>query len=288
MTGRIAVLTVLTLFAFALNSILCRLALSNHLIDAASFTLVRLASGAAMLGILSFTIRKSSPLGQGSWTSGFLLFAYAAAFSFAYLNLSAGTGGLILFGCVQFTMIGVGVAKGERPGWGEWLGIVVAQIGLVVLVAPGLHAPAPVAALLMAAAGVSWGFYSLRGKTAKDPTLATADNFLKAVPFAILVGAAGLPTLNASAGGIGLAVLSGAVTSGLGYVLWYSVLPHLAATKAAVCQLAVPAIVAILGVVALAEQTTPRFFLASALLLGGVALAVLKKRAPPAAEPTDS
>lgn len=279
MNLRIAILTLLTLVAFGLNSILCRLALANDSIDAASFTLIRLASGAISLAVLSFTLRKRSPVGQGSWVSGALLFGYATAFSFAYTNLSAGTGGLILFGCVQFTMIGIGVWKGERPGLVEWIGLVIAQTGLIVLVAPGLHAPAPLAALLMAGAGVAWGLYSLRGKSAKDPALATADNFLRSVPFALVVAAIAFPHIHLATRGIVLAAISGAITSGMGYVLWYSVLPHLTATRAAITQLAVPALVAIMGVLVLSEQVHLRFALASTMMLGGVALAVFRKAA---------
>jgi len=278
MNVRIAILTLLTLLAFAANSILCRLALANHSIDAATFSLIRLASGAVVLASLSGGLRKKSPWGNGSWLSGFLLFAYAAAFSFAYLNLTAGTGGLILFGSVQFTMIGIGIWKGERPTAMEWIGLVVAQVGLVILVFPGLHAPAPLGALLMAAAGISWGLYSLRGRSAKDPTLATADNFLRSLPFALAVAAIAFSQAHAAPYGIVLAILSGAVTSGLGYVLWYSVLPHLTATRAAITQLAVPAIVAIEGVLFLSEQIHLRFVLASAMMLGGVAMAVLQRK----------
>jgi len=287
MNVRIAILTVLTLIAFGLNSILCRLALANGSIDAATFTLIRLATGAVSLAILSFGLRRRLPLGNGSWLSGVLLFTYAAAFSFAYLNLTAGTGGLILFASVQFTMIGIGICKGERPSAREWVGLVVAQAGLIVLVAPGLHAPAPWAALLMALAGMAWGLYSLRGRSAKDPALATGDNFLRSVPFAVAVFA--LSKAHATPSGIALAAVSGAVTSGLGYVLWYSVLPHLTATRAAISQLAVPALVAIIGVLVLSEQIHPRFLIASTMMLGGVAMAVLRRQAPkPSSSPRSS
>lgn len=279
MTVRIAILTVLTLLAFAANSILCRLALANHAIDAASFTLIRLASGAAVLAILSYLIWRKASWGSGSWLSGALLFTYAIAFSFAYLNLPAGTGGLILFGCVQLTMIGTGIYRGERPTAMEWIGLIVAQIGLIVLVAPGLHAPSPVAALLMACAGAAWGLYSLRGRSAKNPALATGDNFVRSVPFALAVAVVAFQQAHFSASGVALAATSGAVTSGLGYVWWYSVLPHLTATRAAITQLAVPALVAIEGVLFLSEQVHLRFVLASAMMLGGVALAVFQKQA---------
>lgn len=279
MNFRLAMLTGLTLLAFGLNSILCRLALSHGPIDAASFTLIRLVSGAVSLAILGLALRRKGSWGCGSWVSGALLFGYAAAFSFAYLNLSAGTGGLILFACVQFTMIGIGIWKGERPSALEWIGLVLAWAGLVVLVAPGLNAPSPLGAGLMAVAGISWGLYSLRGKTAADPALATGDNFLRSVPFALIVALFAIKGLHAAPYGILLACISGAITSGMGYVLWYSVLPHLTATRAAISQLAVPALVAIMGVLALSEQTHPRFIVASAMMLGGVGLAVLRKQA---------
>lgn len=278
MPTRIALLTVLTLIAFAMNSILCRLALANSSIDAASFTLIRLTSGAITLAVLSPITKKRNAWNHGSWVSGALLFAYAAAFSYSYLKLSAGTGGLILFGSVQFTMIGIGIFKGERPGLLEWLGLAIALGGLVILMAPGLHAPAPVGAALMVAAGCAWGLYSLRGRGAKEPVLATSDNFLKSVPFAIITAAIAYGQTHATGYGVTLAIVSGAITSGIGYVLWYSVLPHLTATRAAISQLAVPALVAIMGVVALSEQVSPRFLIASALMLGGVAMAVLRKR----------
>lgn len=280
-TPRIAALTILTLIAFASNSILCRLALADGSIDAASFTLIRLMSGAVMLSLIALLRHKRGQLdGGGSWISGALLFGYAAAFSFAYLNLSAGTGGLILFASVQFTMIGWGIAKGERPNWMEWLGLAVALAGLLMLVAPGLNAPSPAGAVLMLIAGVSWGCYSLCGRGASDPALATTENFIKAVPFACVLLAFGMSQLHALPKGVLLAIVSGAVTSGLGYVLWYSVLPSLTATRAAIAQLAVPAIVAIGGVLLLSEHVDLRFAIASAMMLGGVALALATRVKP--------
>jgi len=245
--------------------------------DAAGFTLIRLVSGAIALVVISFTLKKRSPIGSGSWISGALLFSYAIAFSYAYINLSAGTGGLILFGTVQLTMIGVGIYGGERPSKLEWLGLLAAQVGLVVLVFPGLHAPSPMGSMLMVIAGLSWGLYSLRGKTAQDSTLATADNFIRSVPLAAVIAVVTFPQFHTSSYGVILAVISGAVTSGGGYVLWYSVLPHISATRAAITQLAVPALVAIMGVVALSEHIDARIVLAAILMLGGVALAVLSK-----------
>ncbi len=261
-----------------MNSVLCRIALSHASIDAASFTAIRLISGAIFLALLATLVRRDSTSGHGSWISGLCLFAYAAAFSFAYISLSAGTGGLILFATVQFTMIGIGIWKGERPTGIECLGLAVALAGLLVLVAPGLQSPSPVGALLMATAGIAWGVYSLRGRSAKDPALATAENFIRSVPFVVILAAVFLPRAHVSPAGIGLAVASGAITSGLGYILWYTVLPHLTATRAAITQLAVPAIVTILGVLVLSEPVTGRFAIAATLMLGGVALAVVQRQ----------
>lgn len=271
----------LTLIAFGSNSILCRFALAGGLADAAGFTAVRLGSGALCLSLLALASRRRIPWNAGgSWISGALLFGYAAAFSYAYLMLSAGTGGLILFGSVQFTMIGMGLWKGERPSAMEWAGIAVAHLGFLLLIAPGLHAPPLFGALLMALAGVCWGFYSLRGKSASDPALATGENFLRSLPFAGALLLVAFLQVQISATGAALAVLSGAVTSGLGYVLWYSVLPRLSSTQAAVSQLAVPAMVAIAGTALLSEPFDVRLAGSTLLVLGGVAVALYAKRRP--------
>ena len=279
LTPRILLLTLLTLVAFGSNSILCRLALADGSIDAGSFTAIRLASGAVFLALLHLALGKRDILRPGGgWVSGFFLFAYAAGFSFAYLELSAGTGGLILFGTVQFTMIGWGILKGERPGVLEWVGLAVAHIGLVVLVAPGLHAPSPLGAALMATAGISWGAYSLRGRSACEPGLATGANFLWSVPFAVVLFVVFMGQAQATPKGLALAAVSGAITSAPTYVLWYWLLPRLTAARAAISQLAVPAIVAIAGVLFLGEALSMRLVLASLMMLGGVALAVGSKR----------
>ncbi len=274
---RIALLTTATMIAFAANSILCRLALGDETIDAASFTTIRLASGAGLLLALSrWSSRggKGGGKGGGDWLSAFMLFAYAAAFSFAYVSLPAGTGALILFGTVQATMILAALRGGERPHVLEWAGLALAVAGLVYLVSPGLSAPAPAGSALMAAAGVAWGIYSLRGRGAADPARDTTGNFLRALPITLVLSAIALRDVSASPRGVALAIASGAVASGLGYVLWYMALKGLTATRAAIVQLSVPVIAAAGGVLLLAEAISVRLVLSSVLILGGVALAV--------------
>jgi drug/metabolite transporter (DMT)-like permease len=268
------------LFAFAGNSLLCRAALAHTSIDAASFTTIRLISGTLVLwGLVQFTRREAT--GRGSWPSAFALFAYAAAFSFAYLTLPTGTGALLLFGSVQASMIGWGFFKGERFAALQWLGLALALAGLVGLLLPGLSAPPLGGALLMIAAGVAWGVYSLRGKGAGDPLRVTAGNFVRTVPLAVALSLLMLLTAGQTqldGAGVAYAVASGAITSGVGYAIWYAVLPQLKATTAATLQLSVPVIAALGGIVWLGEPLTLRLLLASAAILGGVAL-VIRQRA---------
>ncbi|MBS1201448.1 MAG: family transporter [Proteobacteria bacterium] len=281
---RTALLTALALAAFAGNSLLCRAALRDTPIDAASFTAIRIASGALVLWLL-VRFRSARPSRAGSWPSGLALFAYAAAFSFAYLSLTAATGALLLFGAVQVTMIGTGVARGERLLGRQWVGLLLASAGLVGLLMPGLTAPPLRGALLMTAAGVAWGVYSLRGRTADagggDPLAVTAGNFARAVPMALALLLAALPW-NPGSGidmaGTGYALASGAVTSGLGYAVWYTALRGLKAASAATVQLSVPVLTALAGVVLLAEPLTLRLVLASAAVLGGIALVIRVSR----------
>ena len=279
---RVFILTLLAMIAFAGNSLLCRLALKRTAIDAASFTFIRILSGAVALWLV-VTIRKRISQKAGSWASALALFAYAAAFSFAYISLSAGTGALLLFGAVQATMILWGWRKGERLRTRQWLGLALAVGGLVALLFPGLSAPPIDGALLMICAGIAWGIYSLRGKGAGDPATATAGNFLRAVVFATVLSIALLPWARLDRGGVGYAILSGAIASGLGYVIWYSALPGLKAASAATVQLSVPVLAAAGGILFLGESITLRFLLASIAVLGGIALVVIEKTraAPP-------
>lgn len=273
---RVAISTVGALFAFAGNSLLCRAALAQTSIDAASFTTLRLASGALVLwGLVQFTRRDAS--GRGSWPSACALFAYAAAFSFAYLTLPTGTGALLLFGAVQATMIGWGFLKGERFAALQWLGLGLALAGLVGLLLPGLSAPPLGGALLMIAAGVAWGVYSLRGKGAGDPLRVTAGNFMRTVPVALGMSLLFINSAQVDTAGAFYAIASGAITSGVGYAIWYTVLPHLKATTAATLQLSVPVIAALGGIAWLGEPLTLRLLLASAAILGGIALVIRKQ-----------
>jgi len=287
MSARTLLLTAVAMLAFAANSLLCRLALQQASIDPASFGSVRLVSGAVVLAAL-MRLRAGPPAAARSdWLAAVMLWAYVACFSFAYLSLAAGTGALILFGAVQLTMFGAGLHAGERFAASAWCGLVLAVAGLLYLVSPGIAAPAPLGATLMTVAGVSWGVYTLRGRGAGDATAATAGNFLRAAPLALALSVAFAGTMHASANGVALAIASGAVTSGLGYVVWYAALPGLSALRAASVQLSVPPLAAIAGVLLLSEAFSLRLVLASAAILGGVALVLfsrsLEARPQPAA-----
>lgn len=264
----------LALAAFAANSLLARLALGGHRIDPASFTAIRLGSGALVLWLLLRARGGGVSADRAGLLGAVLLFLYAAPFSFAYLTLPAGTGALILFAAVQFTMIGAGLREGERPHLREWLGLLIAGGGLLYLNLPGLGAPSPMGVGLMALAGVSWGLYSLRGRTAGPPLARTAQSFVLSVPLgALLAGLVRAPQ-PATGPGIAYAVASGALASGGGYALWYSVLPRLTATRAGTLQLLVPILAAAGGVAFLGERVTLRLACSAAAILGGVALAL--------------
>jgi drug/metabolite transporter (DMT)-like permease len=271
--ARTAVLTGLAMVAFACNSLLCRFALGHGSIDAASFTTIRLVSGALVLWLIVRLRRRDDPLPVGGdWMSAVALFAYAAAFSLAYVSLSASTGALLLFGAVQATMVGQGLRSGERLSTPQVAGLLLALGGLLGLLAPGLSAPPLSGALLMLAAGVAWGIYSLRGRQrGGDPTSATAGNFVRAVPFALaLSGIAGIPRIEPL--GAAYAVLSGALASGVGYAVWYTALRGMRATTAATVQLSVPVLTALAGLLLLSEPLTLRLVMASIAILGGIAL----------------
>ncbi|SCZ65297.1 DMT family transporter [Thiohalomonas denitrificans] len=275
----IAGLTAFTMVAFAANSLLGRLAMEGPSIDPASFTAVRLMAGALMLWLLVTARRGPRTASKsGNWTSAVMLFIYAAAFSFAYLSLATGTGALILFGSVQVTMLLSALWAGERPTRFEWVGLIAALVGLVYLVSDRLTVPSPLGGVFMALAGIAWGIYTLRGRGTADPLADTAGNFLRSVPLALVLGATLIAQLQLSAEGLLWAVTSGALASGLGYALWYSVLPHLTATRAATVQLSVPVIAAVAGVLVLSEAVTFRLVVASVLILGGIGLAVFGRR----------
>jgi drug/metabolite transporter (DMT)-like permease len=274
---RAIVLTTLAMVAFAGNSLLCRLALKHTGIDAASFTSVRLMSGALTLWIL-VRFYRGTHSGDGNWISAFALFAYAAGFSFAYVSLPTASGALLLFGAVQATMIGHGIWKGERLLRLQLVGLALALGGLVGLLLPGLSAPPLYGSVLMLGAGVAWGVYSLRGKGAGDPTRVTAGNFLRAVPISAGLSVLMLGGASVDSAGFWYAVFSGALASGVGYAIWYTALPALKATSAATVQLSVPVIAALGGVVFLGEPITLRLALASVAILGGIALVILEKR----------
>ena len=304
---RTAILTTLALIAFAANSVLCRLALGRAAIDAASFSTVRLVSGAIVLLLLTLLLNRrratdrsdtgaadrpgapdarAAARGRGDWASASMLFLYAVGFSFAYVSLSTGTGALILFGAVQTTMILAALRSGERPHALEWIGLILALAGLVYLVFPGLSAPSPTGSALMAIAGIAWGIYSLRGRGSVDPLGGTTGNFVRAVPMVIVVSLVMLGRLHISFDGALLAILSGGIASGVGYVIWYAALRGMTATRAATVQLSVPVLAAGGGVMFISEEVSLRLVMAGVLILGGVGMAVaatarpLRARAP--------
>ena len=275
-------LTVAALSAFAANSLLCRAALRTSSIDPASFTIVRLLAGAATLAFLAWARDRRAPRTEpsgGTFASAIALFVYAAAFSFAYVQLDAGTGALILFGAVQLTMVGWGLFRGERPKTNEWLGFLVALAGLVILTFPSLTAPPLVGAGLMLSAGIAWGVYSLRGRGIADPLRTTASNFERALLFTVALFAwlafSGGP--HGSSTGALFAAASGALASGIGYSLWYAALRGLSATRAGIVQLAVPVVAASGGVAFLGERPSLRLLAAGVAILGGIALATLRR-----------
>jgi drug/metabolite transporter (DMT)-like permease len=268
-------LTLLALTAFAFNSILTRMGLGRGHLDAATFVSVRLGTGALMLAVLVRLHAGSFAPLRGPGVAGPLaLFAYAAPFSFAYLRIGAASGALVLFGTVQLSMIGWGVAHGERPGARAWLGLLLAAGGLAALIVPAASRPDPLGTLLMVVAGVAWASYSLQGKGAPDPLAANARGFLWSLPFALALSAVSVRSLVVDGRGLLLAAISGAVTSGLGYAIWYRALRGLTATRAAIVQLAVPVIAAAGAAALLGERVSPRLIVCGATVLGGVALAL--------------
>ena len=284
---KIIYLTVLALIAFAANSVLCRLALGDNSIDAASFTIIRLLSGAITLFIL-INLKKvfykqkiNKNESHGNWYGTFMLFIYALTFSFAYITLDTATGALILFGSVQITMVLVNTLKGNRLHFVEWLGVVLAFIGFVYLMLPGINTPSLFGFILMTVSGIAWGLYTLNGRGSQNPLMDTAYNFIKTIPLVVIVALIQLLIMKntqLSNTGIILAILSGAIASGVGYSIWYSVLPHLSVVLSAVLQLLVPVIAALGGVLFVNELITQRLLISALMILGGILMVILSKQ----------
>ena len=275
---RIVLLTAVAMAAFAANSILARLALGGGAIDAASYTGIRLASGAVVLGLLVMlrgNLSWRTVAAMGTWRQAAALLGYALAFSLAYMLLGASVGALILFASVQIGMVARALLIGDRPGIFEWLGLGLAGAAFVYLVSPGLAAPDPLGAVLMVISGLCWAAYSLLGRGSARPLIDTAGNFIRCLPAAVLLLAAGLALNVPRLDGIAYAVASGALASGLGYAVWYAALPALSRTRAAVVQLSVPVIAALGAVLFIGEAMTPRLLVSAVLILGGIALATL-------------
>jgi drug/metabolite transporter (DMT)-like permease len=270
-------LTVIAMVAFAANPLICRLALGQQLIDAASFTSVRVVSGAVTLALIMFPRWRRRGRGLVDWRSVSMLFIYMVFFSFAYLSLSASTGTLLLFGAVQFTMFIAAMRDGERFTLLSWTGFFLASIGLIYLVLPGITSPDPLGATLMLIAGVAWGGYSLFGRSAADPLESNAINFIYSVPMAIIVTLLFVDDLHYTWIGLSLAAVSGAIASGIGYAIWYAALRGLTASRAATVQLSVPTIAAFGGIIFLSEPASLRLVVASALTLGGIAIVLAQR-----------
>lgn len=276
---KISMLTALALIAFAANSVLCRLALGERAIDAASFTYIRLFSGAiVLLLILKLSKNQNQNSSKGNWVSGFILFLYAGTFSFAYITLDTGTGALIMFGSVQITIILLSIISGHRLSIYEWLGVTIAFLGFVYLILPGVSSPSLTGFFLMTIAGIAWGLYTLKGKESKNPLADTTFNFLRTIPFLIILLVFTVQNSNYTSKGIILAIISGGITSGIGYTIWYMAVDGLTKIQTAVVQLLVPIIAAFGGVIFMAEKITFRLSLASTLILGGILIVVLGRR----------
>lgn len=273
------IFTAMALVAFAANSVLCRMALGDGSIDAAGFTVIRLLSGViVLLAIATIRNHNTSLSVKGSWVSACMLFLYAVTFSFAYISLDTGTGALILFGAVQITMILASILSGYRLHAAEWVGVILAFAGFVYLILPGVTAPSTSGFVLMSAAGIAWGIYTVRGHASRYPLLDTAWNFARTIPLLILLLVFTIKSFHISTEGALLAVLSGGIASGVGYAIWYNALGGLTTTQAAAVQLAVPVIAALAGVVMLSEAVTLRLAISAAMILGGILMVVLGKR----------
>ena len=272
--------TGLALIAFAANSVLCRLALGESAIDASTFTIVRLLAGAIVLTVIMriSKIKSNSNTNsstKGSWPASIALFIYGLTFSFAYVTLDTATGALILFGSVQITMILMSIFSGNRLHISEWFGMAIAFTGFVYLILPGVTTPSVIGFLLMTVSGIAWGIYTLKGRGSKNPIMDTAFNFLRTMPFVIILAIVTFKYAHYSSEGILLAVLSGSIASGIGYMIWYSALSGLSVTQAAVLQLLVPVIAAVGGIIFFSESISFRLTVSSAMILGGILMVVL-------------
>ena len=275
---KLIILTSLALIAFAANSVLCRLALGSGAIDASSFTVLRLLSGIVVLFIIiSIAKNKTKTYTKGSWYASLMLFTYAITFSYAYISLDTGTGALILFGSVQITMILLSLISGTRLHLTEWAGVIVAFVGFIYLILPGVTTPSLTGFILMSVSGIAWGVYTMKGRGSKSPLMDTAYNFFRTAPLVVLLAIFTMSNINYSSEGILLALLSGGITSGIGYTIWYIALGGLSSTQAAVLQLSVPVIAAIGGVVFVSEEITMRLTISAAIILGGILIVILGK-----------
>ena len=282
--GGTAFLTAIAMIAFAANSLLCRMALGDGAVDAASFATIRVAAGAFILTLIVLPEWRSRGRDKTDFVAVAMLFLYMVFFSFAYLSLPAGTGALVLFGSVQLTMFAAAIVDGERFNGLSWLGLAFALTGLVYLVSPGISAPDPLGTMLMAIAGVAWGFYSLRGRHAVSALGTTANCFVYSLPLVLIVSVIFIGDMHTTPKGIVLAVLSGAIASGLGYVVWFAALPGLTAGRAATVQLSVPVIAAFGGILLLSEAITVRLLIASVATLGGIWIVLAQRVVPDSAE----
>ena len=284
---KIIFLTALTMTAFAGNSLLCRLALDKAGMDPASFTTIRLLSGAIVLSLIVYIKHPSNRI-EGNWLSAFALFTYAACFSFAYINLTTAMGALLLFGAVQATMISHGIRSGQPLSGQQITGLIIALAGLAGLLSPGLSAPPLTSSIIMLTSGIAWAIYSLRGRASSDPTSVTAGNFIRSIPFTLTLSILMINHTHINQLGISSAIISGAITSGLGYALWYLVLPSLRSTTAATVQLSVPVIATFAGILFLTEPINPRLIITSLAILGGIALIIIEKKLPTETPPSPS
>lgn len=275
---RTFILTALALIAFAANSVLCKYALGNNAIDAFSFTNIRLLSGAIVLFLLlKINKNNSQASSKGSWISSAMLFIYALCFSYAYRTLDTGTGALILFGAVQITIILQSIISGNKLRLFEWIGILISFFGFIYLISPGVTAPSLIGFILMTISGVAWGIYTVKGQTSKNPLADTTYNFIKTLPFLIITYLIAMNNSYYSLQGILLAIVSGGITSGIGYTIWYMAIRKLTPVQTAVVQLLVPLIAAFGGVLFISEIISIRLVISSVLILGGVLIITVSK-----------